>query len=77
MNIKRQKWKQKLKSFLRRTSNVSGVFSTESIVFMILCFIIIFMPLWYYSNEEDKMWGEKRESRKQFKKEKRERRKRK
>lgn len=35
------------------------------------------MPLWYYSNEEDKMWGEKRESRKQFKKEKRERRKRK
>lgn len=56
---------------------MSGVFSTESIVFMILCFIIIFMPLWYYSNEEDKMWGEKRESRKQFKKEKRERRKRK
>ena len=49
---------------------MSGVFSTESIVFMILCFIIIFMPLWYYSNEEDKMWGEKRESRKQLKKKK-------
>ena len=65
---------------------MSGVFSTESIVFMILCFIIIFMilcfiivfmPLWHYLNEEDKIWVEKRESRKQFKKEKRERRKRK
>lgn len=56
---------------------MSGVFATESIVFMIFCGLIIFFTLWYYAYEEDKMWGEKRESRKQFKKEKRERRKRK